>query len=178
MCACAKSLQLCPTLRPHRLQLTGSSVHGILQARILEWVAIPFSKGSSGSRDSNSHLHCGQFLYHMSYQGSPCFPLFLTEFSHNCPLSLRFSSHVAFLSEFSQKSSSFVRISFKITFFLSSFPLIQPSLRFLLEIFFLSWFPQKYLFCQVSLRYHLFSVKFSSEIFCQVSSEISLFLSC
>ena len=25
----------------------GSSVHGILQARILEWVAIPFSKGSS-----------------------------------------------------------------------------------------------------------------------------------
>ena len=27
--------------------LPGSSVHGILQARILEWVAIPFSKGSS-----------------------------------------------------------------------------------------------------------------------------------
>ena len=25
----------------------GSSVHGILQARILEWVAIPFSRGSS-----------------------------------------------------------------------------------------------------------------------------------
>ena len=29
----------------------GSSVHGILQARILEWVAIPFSKGSSQPRD-------------------------------------------------------------------------------------------------------------------------------
>jgi len=27
--------------------LPGSSVHGILQARILEWVAIPFSRGSS-----------------------------------------------------------------------------------------------------------------------------------
>ena len=31
--------------------LTGSSVYGILQARILEWVAIPFSRGSSWPRD-------------------------------------------------------------------------------------------------------------------------------
>ena len=31
--------------------LTGSSVHGILQAGILEWVAIPFSRGSSPPRD-------------------------------------------------------------------------------------------------------------------------------
>ena len=29
----------------------GSSVHGILQARILEWVAIPFSRGSSQRKD-------------------------------------------------------------------------------------------------------------------------------
>ena len=29
----------------------GSSIHGILQARILEWVTIPFSRASSGSRD-------------------------------------------------------------------------------------------------------------------------------
>ena len=29
----------------------GSSVHGILQARILEWVAIPFSSGSSQPKD-------------------------------------------------------------------------------------------------------------------------------
>ena len=29
----------------------GSSVHGILQARVLEWVAIPFSRGSSQTRD-------------------------------------------------------------------------------------------------------------------------------
>ena len=35
----------------------GPSVHGILKARILEWVAIPFSRGSSQSRDSNqSHV--------------------------------------------------------------------------------------------------------------------------
>ena len=31
--------------------LPGSSVHEILQARTLEWVAVPFSKGSSKSRD-------------------------------------------------------------------------------------------------------------------------------
>ena len=30
---------------------SGSSVHGILQARILEWVAFPFSRGSSQLRD-------------------------------------------------------------------------------------------------------------------------------
>ena len=40
--------QLCPTLcDPMDCNLTGSSVHGILQGRILEWVAIPFSRGSS-----------------------------------------------------------------------------------------------------------------------------------
>ena len=31
--------------------LPGSSVHGVLQARILEWVAIPFSRGSSRPRN-------------------------------------------------------------------------------------------------------------------------------
>ena len=36
---------------PLDCSLTVSSVHGILQARILEWVAIPFSKESSQSRD-------------------------------------------------------------------------------------------------------------------------------
>ena len=36
------------SLTPHGLySLPGSSVHGILQTRILEWVAIPFSRGSS-----------------------------------------------------------------------------------------------------------------------------------
>ena len=36
--------QLCPTLRdPMDCSLPGSSVHGILQARVLEWGAIAFS---------------------------------------------------------------------------------------------------------------------------------------
>ena len=41
-----KSLQLCTTLcDPMECGLLGFSVHGILQARILEWVALPHSKG-------------------------------------------------------------------------------------------------------------------------------------
>ena len=39
------------SLRPHSLSPTSSSVHGILQARILEWTAIPFFRGSSQPRD-------------------------------------------------------------------------------------------------------------------------------
>ena len=40
--------QLCPALcNPMDCSQLGSSVHGILQARILEWVAIFFSRGSS-----------------------------------------------------------------------------------------------------------------------------------
>ena len=42
--AAAKSLQSCPTLSdPMDCSLPGSSVHGIFQARVLEWVAISFS---------------------------------------------------------------------------------------------------------------------------------------
>ena len=44
--------QLCLTLcNPKDCSLPGSSVHGIFWARILEWVAIPFSRGSSSLRD-------------------------------------------------------------------------------------------------------------------------------
>ena len=45
MCVHAKSLQLCPTLyNPMDCSLPGSSVHRILQARTLEWVAMPSSR--------------------------------------------------------------------------------------------------------------------------------------
>ena len=43
-----KVAQSCPTLcDPLNYTIPGSFVHGILQARIVEWVAIPFSRGSS-----------------------------------------------------------------------------------------------------------------------------------
>ena len=50
-CICPVT-QSCPTVcNPMDCRLPGSSVHGILQARILEWVAISFSRGSSQPRD-------------------------------------------------------------------------------------------------------------------------------
>ena len=47
MLVAQSSLTLCD---PMNCSPSGSSVHGILQAKILEWVAIPFSKGSSRPR--------------------------------------------------------------------------------------------------------------------------------
>ena len=51
--------QLCPTL----CNPMDYTVHGILQARILEWVAFPFSRGSSQPRDQTQVSHiAGGFL--------------------------------------------------------------------------------------------------------------------
>ena len=58
------------SLWPHGLYtLPGFSVRGILQARILEWVAMPSSRGSSQPRDWI--YHCRRILYQLSHQGSP-----------------------------------------------------------------------------------------------------------
>ena len=60
-CMHAKSLQLCTTLfDPMDWSSPGSSVHGILQVRILEWVAMPSSRRSSWPRNWTciSHGSC------------------------------------------------------------------------------------------------------------------------
>ena len=65
-------VQLCLTLcSPMDYRLPGSSVHGILQTRILAWVAIPFSRGSSQHRDQ-TWVSCiaGRFLTIKSYTNS------------------------------------------------------------------------------------------------------------
>ena len=64
--------QSCPTLcNPMDYSPPGSSVHGILQARILEWVVIPFSRGSFQPRNQTQGLpHYRQILYHLRHQGS------------------------------------------------------------------------------------------------------------
>ena len=71
-CVNAKLLQSCLTLcDPMDCSLPGSSVHGILQASILEWVAIPFLQGIFLTQGSNLDLlHCRQILYHLSHKGS------------------------------------------------------------------------------------------------------------
>ena len=51
-CVCVLVAELCPTLcDPMNYSPPGSSVHGILQARTLEWAAIPFSRESAPPRD-------------------------------------------------------------------------------------------------------------------------------
>ena len=52
----------------------GSSVHGILQARILKWVAMP-SRGSSRPRDSISSSYIAGRFFTTEPQGSPAFDL-------------------------------------------------------------------------------------------------------
>ena len=67
--ACA--LQSCLTLcDPIDCSLSGSSVHGILQARILEWIAIPSSRGSSEPRDQT----CISCLLHWQAGSLPLAP--------------------------------------------------------------------------------------------------------
>ena len=60
-----KVAQLCPTLCDY-------TAHGILQARILEWVAFPFSRGIFPTQESNPGLlHCRRILYQLNHKGSP-----------------------------------------------------------------------------------------------------------
>ena len=50
----------------------GYTVSGIFQARKLDWVIFPFSRGSSQARGSNPGLpHCKRILYQLSHKGSP-----------------------------------------------------------------------------------------------------------
>ena len=78
----SEDAQLCPTLRDHMVcSPPGSSVHGIFQARVLEWGAIAFSTGVGShsllqgiflTQGLNPGLpHCRLILYHLSHKGSP-----------------------------------------------------------------------------------------------------------
>ena len=61
---------MCPTLcDPVDCSLPGSSIHGILQGKILEWVAISFSRGSSQPRDQTQ----------VSHIAGRCFTLWVTK---------------------------------------------------------------------------------------------------
>ena len=81
----AKTFQSCPTLcDPMDCSLPSSSVHGILQARILGWVAVPSSRESSLPRDQTHISYFSwtgrQFLYHYHHLGSlsMCKPIFIS----------------------------------------------------------------------------------------------------
>ena len=72
VCVCVLVAQSCPTLCGSMdCSTPGASVHGIPQARILEWVAIPFSGDLLDPGIKPGLPHCGQILYHLSHQRIP-----------------------------------------------------------------------------------------------------------
>ena len=75
MCSYALSFQSGQTLcDPMDYSPPGSSVQGILQAKILKWVAMPYSRGSSQSRDQTCvPWMAGGFYMHWATERTPLF---------------------------------------------------------------------------------------------------------
>ena len=78
----AGMLNLCPTLcNPMDCSPPGSFIPGIFQAKILEWVATSYSRGSSRTRDQThvSYISCmgRQVLYHSCHLGSPMCQIYI-----------------------------------------------------------------------------------------------------
>ena len=67
VCMSVKVAQSCPTL----CDPMDYTVHGILQARILEWVAFPFSRILPTQGLNPGLPHCRRILYQLSHKGSP-----------------------------------------------------------------------------------------------------------
>ena len=90
----------------------GSSIHGILQARVLEWVAIPFSRGSSWPRDRTQVLCIvsGFFMVWATKETAPWFtaikmrlsliPLLLPLYPTDCKQNYRYNIQHALLLQY------------------------------------------------------------------------------
>ena len=76
MCCCLNTKPCSTCCDPMVCSLLGSSVHGISQARILEWIATSSSRGSSQPRDQ-SHVSC---------LAGRCLPLFICQNPAHVPL--------------------------------------------------------------------------------------------
>ena len=101
---CAKLLQSCSTLcDPMDHSPPGSSVLGILQARVLEWVAISFSRGSSWTRDQTriSYVfYFGKITAKTNIMILSCLPLRIFQFQAFC---LSLIHIVILLSEYGKR---------------------------------------------------------------------------
>ena len=115
-CVCVpQSLQSCLTLcSPLGCSPPGPSVHGILQARILEWVAMPSSRGSSQPRD-RTHISCVSCVVIRFFSAEPG--------GKPTTYHISFYSLFSFLPELLLKSSLLASIilTFSNLFFLTSF---------------------------------------------------------
>ena len=120
----------------------GSSLRGILQARILEWVAMPSSRGSSWPRDQThvfyfpcigrqilyQQCHLGSLLYTFVVQLSSRVQLFATPRTAACQASLSFTVSLSFLKLMTTES---VMPSSHLIFYrpLLLLPSVLPSIR-------------------------------------------------
>ena len=105
-------LKSCPTCDPMDCSLPGSSVHGISQARILEWVAISFSRGSSQPRN-RTHISCFGSVFFTTKPPGNHFQKLPGVNSFPCPGS--FSAVIVFIS-------NIVKYIFLIVFHFGYFP--------------------------------------------------------
>ena len=87
LCMCSVTSVVFDSATPWNVSPLDSSVHGILQARTLEWDAMPSSRGSSWPRDWTCvyYVSCigRQVLYHYCHMGSSSFMLLTTNFVSN-----------------------------------------------------------------------------------------------
>ena len=87
---CAKSLQSRPVLCDAMdCSLAGSSVHGILQARMLEWVAMLSSRGASWPKIETAPLATPELQEDsllLSHQGSPTLDTLGTKYQKDIPI--------------------------------------------------------------------------------------------
>ena len=75
-CCCCLVTQLYPTLYdPMGCSSPGSSIHGTSQTRILEWIAISFSRGSSQLRDRTCISRTGSGFFTTEPPGKPTLPI-------------------------------------------------------------------------------------------------------
>ena len=121
----AQSLQSCPTLcDPTDYSPPGSSVHGILQARILEWVSMPSSRGSyppsDQTRDSCSSFAVNEF-FTTKPLGKPNFLatsilILVPLFTKNPDIGLIVAETISTVSKRTGKRLSFSHIWKKINF--------------------------------------------------------------
>ena len=124
MLCCAWSLQLSPALcNSMDCSSPGSFVHGILQARILEWVAMPSSRGSSRTRDQTriSCVSCiaGRFFSQSATWEAPsCLQLLLNKTSFLGEVGTTIKSWFAIVDKGKQMTP------FCVCFFFNNYPLL------------------------------------------------------
>ena len=75
MLLCTVTQSCLTTCNSTGCSLPGSSLHGVLQARILGWMPFPSPGDLLNQGLELGLLHCRQILYHLSHKGSPSYML-------------------------------------------------------------------------------------------------------